>query len=69
MCLKKTPDLNHSVFLFVLHVELELNLQIKCIQVFRVDLPYVNQGCQIWHKPAIDWHQMGQIRDFLRSDF
>ena len=25
------------------------------------------QGCQMWDKTETDWHQMGQIWDFLRS--
>ena len=31
--------------------------------------PSTHQGCQIWAKIGPDWHQMGQIRDFLRSAF
>ena len=27
------------------------------------------QGCQVWTKSGSDWTQIGQIRDFLRSDF
>ena len=27
------------------------------------------QGCQIWAESGSDWHQTGQIRDFLRLKF
>ena len=29
----------------------------------------IDRGCQIWGRSGSDWHQIGQIRDFLRSDF
>ena len=27
------------------------------------------QGCQIWAQSGSDWNEMGQIWDFLKSDF
>ena len=29
----------------------------------------LRQGCQIWAQSGSVWPQMGQIRDFFRSDF
>ena len=65
-------DILWQIFFFNVHYYI-IRMCFNCVIIISEDIKHkishINQGCQFWPPIRPDWHQMGQIWDFLRSVF